>query len=242
MKRAALAGYICLVVAAVQVASAGTWYVPMWEQVPGGFDHIQIHMLYPYEFDSPAMTAFFSEPSGPGEQWSQTFINASQTFATADGPDIGDDDFYFSIWIGGDRQVDRPAFHYQAYKGDTLVDNADIICFGPGDTDWMVAPGTWIQNKPFLLGDMDGSGAVNNNDITPFVLALADRPAYVALYPGIDADVVGDIDGSGALNNNDITGFVNLLAGWPQAVPEPAALGMLCLGIAGLVVKRRSAG
>jgi len=61
-------------------------------------------------------------------------------------------------------------------------------------------------------GDMDGSGAVNNDDITPFVLALADRDAYVATY-GLDPDVVGDIDGSGALNNNDITPFVELLTG-----------------------------
>jgi len=69
-----------------------------------------------------------------------------------------------------------------------------------------------------LLGDMDGSGAVNNNDISPFVLALTDRPTYEATYPGIDADVVGDIDGSGTLNNNDITAFVQLLTGGgPQA-------------------------
>jgi len=64
-----------------------------------------------------------------------------------------------------------------------------------------------------LLGDMDGSGAVNNNDISPFVLALTNRPQYLIDFPGIDPDVVGDIDGSGALNNNDITPFVALLTG-----------------------------
>jgi len=88
-----------------------------------------------------------------------------------------------------------------------------------------------------MIGDMDGSGAVNNNDITPFVLALSDRPAYEALYPGIDADVVGDIDASGALNNNDITPFVNLLSG-PQAVPEPATTALLGLGVLALIRRR----
>jgi len=72
-----------------------------------------------------------------------------------------------------------------------------------------------------LLGDMDGSGAVNNNDISPFVLALTDRTTYQASF-GLDPDVVGDIDRSGALNNNDITPFVELLTSGPQAVPEPA--------------------
>jgi len=89
-----------------------------------------------------------------------------------------------------------------------------------------------------LLGDMDGSGAVNNNDIGAFVMALADPVGYEATY-GLDRDLVGDIDGSGAFNNNDITPFVTLLTtgSYPQAVPEPAALSLLVLG--GLAFLRR---
>ena len=89
-----------------------------------------------------------------------------------------------------------------------------------------------------VLGDMDGSGAVNNNDITPFVMALTYRTQYIEQY-GLDPDVVGDIDGSGWMDNNDITPFVALLTGIaaPQVIPEPATLSVLTLG--GLAAMRR---
>ena len=91
--------------------------------------------------------------------------------------------------------------------------------------------------SPLILGDLDGDGAVNNNDITPFVLALTDLPAYHALY-GLYGEAAGDIDQDGALNNNDITPFVALLTGG-TAVPEPASLAALGLGGLALIRRRR---
>ena len=91
--------------------------------------------------------------------------------------------------------------------------------------------------NPLLLGDMDASGSVNNNDITPFVMALTDPDAYLAAY-GLDVDVVGDIDGSGAMNNNDITPFVSLLTG-AHPIPEPVWMAWGLLGAAAARRKRR---
>ncbi len=152
----------------IKPAFCGSWYVPIEEQVPGGFDHIQLLMCRPYQFDSPAMSAF-SGPSPVGEQWSQTVISVNQLFAAADGPNPGDQAIHFSIWIFGDPQVDRPAFHLQAYKGPNLVDNADLICFGPGELDWMVAPGTWKRIKPippWPPGDANCDGQIDGADYT----------------------------------------------------------------------------
>ncbi|MBL8877701.1 MAG: hypothetical protein JNG88_01170 [Phycisphaerales bacterium] len=68
---------------------------------------------------------------------------------------------------------------------------------------------------PFLPGDMNRDGLVNNFDIDAFVFALSNLPAYAATYniPEDAAVIIGDIDEDGALNNFDIDPFVLLLAG-----------------------------
>ena len=62
-----------------------------------------------------------------------------------------------------------------------------------------------------ILGDMDGSGTIDFDDLDPFVLAVFDRSSYEQMYPGIDADVIGDISGDGSLTFDDIDGFVDLI-------------------------------
>jgi hypothetical protein len=63
-----------------------------------------------------------------------------------------------------------------------------------------------------LVGDVNCDGVVNNFDISPFVLALADPAAYEATYPNCDI-LLADINGDGQVNNFDITPFVTLLTG-----------------------------
>ncbi|MGE0480858.1 MAG: hypothetical protein AB7Q17_10350 [Phycisphaerae bacterium] len=61
-------------------------------------------------------------------------------------------------------------------------------------------------------GDPNCDGAVDNFDIDPFVLALADAGAYAAAYPDCDINNA-DVNGDGAVNNFDIDPFVQCVVG-----------------------------
>ncbi|MGD8454225.1 MAG: ADP-ribosylglycohydrolase family protein [Phycisphaerae bacterium] len=72
---------------------------------------------------------------------------------------------------------------------------------------WGAAP------PPPTRGDLNGDGAVDNFDISPFVLALVDPAAFVAAYPDVNPYIAGDINEDGAVDNFDIAPFVHLLLG-----------------------------
>jgi hypothetical protein len=64
----------------------------------------------------------------------------------------------------------------------------------------------------FALGDLNCDGAVNFDDIDPFVLALADPVGYQAAYPNCDVNLA-DCNDDGVVNFDDIDAFVALLSG-----------------------------
>jgi hypothetical protein len=66
---------------------------------------------------------------------------------------------------------------------------------------------------PFEPGDMNYDRRVDNFDITPFVMALADPAEYRAHYPGLPYEFLGDVNEDGVFDNFDITPFVHLLVG-----------------------------
>lgn len=70
--------------------------------------------------------------------------------------------------------------------------------------------GTWSVGVG-LPGDLDNNGAVNFEDIDPFVLALSNLDEYSNQYPDVDPLLVGDLDGDGTINFNDIDPFIALL-------------------------------
>lgn len=61
---------------------------------------------------------------------------------------------------------------------------------------------------PGRRGDMNCDGVVNNFDIDPFILAIADEVAYSEQYPDCYRRN-GDINGDGRVDNFDIGPFVN---------------------------------
>ena len=236
MKSAALA-FALIVMGLAPCVSGDTWYVPIVERVPGGFDHIQILMAYPYRFDSPAMSAF-GGPSPVGEQWSQTSLDPGRELATADGPSPGSVAISFAVWIGGDRQVDRPVFHFQAYRDEVRVDNADLICFGPGELDWMVAFGTWDCTRRICCrwpGDANEDGKTDYRDLG--ILAT-----YYDTQSGANWGI-GDFNGDGRVDYRDLgllaTNYDTVGPCPAAAVPEPGCLGLLALGMAALRARRR---
>jgi len=67
-------------------------------------------------------------------------------------------------------------------------------------------------------GDCNCDGAVDFNDIDPFVTALVGQPGYAARYPGCPW-LAADIDANGAVDFDDIDPFVARLAGAAGAPP-----------------------
>ncbi|MCC7408036.1 MAG: S8 family serine peptidase [Phycisphaeraceae bacterium] len=115
-----------------------------------------------------------------------------------------------------------------------------------------------------VLGDLNGDGLVNVQDINPFVLGLTNPDQFVLTYPNILLPLTGDLTGDLLVDVQDINPFVALLvgsAGMSQdavmtmlptslleaaasgsglnVVPEPASVMLLLGGIAAALIRRR---
>lgn len=75
-----------------------------------------------------------------------------------------------------------------------------------------------------VRGDMNCDGAVTVDDVPPFVLALLDPDAYLAMFPDCPLSRA-DLSNDGLRNGTDIAPFVSCLLGGPQAPALPAHSG-----------------
>mgnify|MGYP000170981390 CR=1 FL=1 len=111
----------------------------------------------------------------------------------------------------------RPIYNIQVVdrnNSSTSCTANNYICIESSSSSCSSCCNTYevvLSGFSLTLGDMNGDGVVNNQDISPFVLALTDPVAYAAAYPNINYNIVGDINEDGMFNNQDMAALVNLL-------------------------------
>lgn len=250
---ATLVALVGAIVVSTSTALAESWYVPMGEQIVGGFDHLQARTGLTPGFDMPAVSLFWAYEAPDdvdllASQWSQQYWNP--IFTSASGPSIGDYLLVFDYWLDGAPPVGT-VIYFQAYLGDDRVDNANLTYVGPDHEDWEVTDGTWTLDEPLTIavcypGDGNMDLKVDGAD-----LAIWQR-YYDPL--GVNDD---NWCATGDWNNDDRVDGADL-ALWQQnyaplgygsvssemqsgiaTVPEPATLGLLAVGIAAGLIRRR---
>ncbi len=77
------------------------------------------------------------------------------------------------------------------------------VALGPGVTS--------ATAEYALLGDLNGDGALDRDDLYAFVRAVTDPLAFDEDFPEIDRVRRGDINGDGKVDNQDIEPFVELM-------------------------------
>ena len=124
--------------------------------------------------------------------------------------------------------------------GANVYESNDLTFAAGVDTNiWsMKTDNDKVQIKVSKRGDMDKDSKYTVDDINPFVMALTDPNAYLLAY-GIDPNLIGDCDYSGKLDTDDISPFVAFITGGASAVPEPACIGVIALGAAAFIRRRR---
>lgn len=113
-----------------------------------------------------------------------------------------------------DRAVydDRPPWATSADGIGPSLNRRSADAFGDFATSWIAqdpTPGSILFT--LRLGDMDGNGKVDQEDVDDFVLALRSPSAYQAEH-GVPATLRGDLDQDGDIDFDDIDELVALLA------------------------------
>ncbi len=141
--------------------------------------------------------------------------------------------------------TDRAAYdaHNFATAGGFAIDaeiSGDVNMDGTFDTGDLCALRDLFAPPEPIVGDMNGDGVVNLDDISLFVLALVDPTGYDALCPSLDREILGDVNVDGTFDTGDLGAFSALLGGPASAasVPEPSAWFLSLFALAGVMGRR----
>jgi parallel beta-helix repeat protein len=149
-------------------------------------------------------------------------INLDPLFVDPDGPDNdpntwGDNDYRLSA---GSPCIDAGKNSAVPSGTPTDLDGGPRFVEDPETPDCRYVPGTCgtapivdmgaFEYQPPLLGDLNCDGAVDVNDIAPFVLVLTDPAAYQVQHPDCDPNLA-DLDVSDTADGEDIQLFIDAL-------------------------------
>ena len=129
---------------------------------------------------------------------------------------------WFTVWQNT-SEIAESSWSLQEIDISTVADNQSTVylrwTMGTSDSMWEFCGWNiddievWGTVPHHLVpGDLDCSGAVDFDDIDPFVLALSGEEAYYAAYPDCDW-MNADCDADGDVDFDDIDAFVALLGG-----------------------------
>jgi hypothetical protein len=98
-----------------------------------------------------------------------------------------------------------------------------------------------IEVRQSRRGDLNGDGAIDGLDISPFVQSLGNPATYQAARPWLQVNFITDANDDGVIDGLDIQPFVQILgqSGSPSAVPEPSSILIGLCGFAGLWAAKR---
>jgi hypothetical protein len=107
--------------------------------------------------------------------------------------------------------IDAGSQSYQPLTLETDFDGRMRVWDGNGNGQAVIDMGAY-EHGSFRYGDLNCDGAVDFDDIDPFILALSDPAGYQAAYPGC-ARLLADDDGDGDVDFDDINPFVAKISG-----------------------------
>lgn len=114
----------------------------------------------------------------------------------------------FELLAGEQVMVEAPPRTARALLDHWELDGSVVEAAG-SRLVLQVTADTHVLAAYVLLGDMNGDGRVDRDDVDVFVLALADPDAYARQFPGLDRVARGDMNGDGVLDWADVERFVD---------------------------------